>query len=101
MMVGRITLGVGSTGIIQEAGVDTCSVNTGFFVQTFSIRLASNGQTFNLRVSDRAVRTPTNGFVPGHKAFRVVATVARIHADAIDTSLVAGALIVLDAARWN
>ena len=91
---GGVTLSKSATRIIDQAGVDTLSLDAGLSVSTLSIRLTSYGLARYLRVADIARGTDTGGSVVHSEALGSSATVAGVLALSVDAGLAIGTVVI-------
>ena len=91
---GGVALSESATRIIDQAGVDTLSLDAGLSVSTLSIRLTSNGLAGDLGVAHIAWGTDTGGSVVHSEALGSGATVTGVFALPVNAGLAIGTVVV-------
>ena len=91
---GGVALSKSATRIIDQAGVDTLSLDAGLSVTTLTVRLTSYGLTANLRIANIARGTDTGGSVVHSEALGSGAAVTRVFALSVDAGLAIGTVVI-------
>ena len=91
---GGVALSKSATRVIDQAGVDTLSLDAGLSVSTLSIRLTSYGLTGDLGVAHIARGTDTGGSVVHSEALGSSAAVAGVLALPVDAGLTIGTVVI-------
>jgi len=83
-VVGGVTLGVGSTGVVSDTGIKTVAVSTNLCDRTLRVGGTANWDTADLGVTSESLRTEADRFVVVDVALGVGPTVAGVHTVAVE-----------------
>ena len=99
-VLGWITLGKSSTGILHQTRIDTFSFDTRLSVSALIVRLTTDGFTGYLRIAHVAWRTNTDRSVVLNKTLSSTSTVTWIFALSVDAGLTIGT-VVISGTSWR
>jgi len=95
----HIALGIGSTGIVDQARIDAVTVDAGLARIALAIHAASNGATGGIGITLESILAAAHCAMLGHLADGVGSTVARVAALGMDAGLLVGTVLVA-VASW-
>lgn len=94
-----VALGVGSTRIVDQAGIDAVAVNAGLARVTFTVDAASNGTAGGIGITLESILATADGAMLLHLADGIGATVAWVAALSVHTRLLVTTVQITLASR--
>lgn len=94
LVVGGVTLGVGSAGVVSDTGIKTVAVSTNLCDRTLRVGGTANWDTADLGVTSESLWTEADRFVVVDVALGVGATVAGVHTVSVEAGQSLETLII-------